>query len=276
MGCTLFKRHPVEEVSEEAQQQDDEMDDEEGDAAQTGEGEKAPEAKPTDTAALAPDTSSTQAPTEGQPAAALLESPQALAAPSVAEPVAVPPVEEAKPAELSKPVEAKLVKALPKKVRGKGKRHAKAHAHKMGKGKGMNAAVAFDEMSYVVRQGDTLSRIATKIYGSSAKWKDLANLNTHIKNANLIFPGDVIKIKADNETSVAFMKTYKEKQDASKVVEVVRKGDTLEKIAKRKLGDGSVWKYIWSNNRSSVGNPHKLEVGTKLQFSTGLFSPQNK
>lgn len=53
------------------------------------------------------------------------------------------------------------------------------------------AAVA--ATSYQVKKGDTLSAIARKYYGDAGLYKKLASYNG-IKNANLIFPGQRIKI----------------------------------------------------------------------------------
>ena len=45
---------------------------------------------------------------------------------------------------------------------------------------------------YVIKRGDTLSGIAAKFGTSIAK---LMSLNPHIKNANLIYAGDTIRIR---------------------------------------------------------------------------------
>ena len=44
---------------------------------------------------------------------------------------------------------------------------------------------------YVVKRGDTLSAIARR-YGTAVS--RLMDLNPHIENANLIYPGDVIRL----------------------------------------------------------------------------------
>ncbi len=49
--------------------------------------------------------------------------------------------------------------------------------------------------TYTVVKGDCLWNIAKKHLGSGAKWKDIYNLNKDkIKNANLIYPGQVLKM----------------------------------------------------------------------------------
>ena len=49
--------------------------------------------------------------------------------------------------------------------------------------------------TYTVVSGDSLSKIAKKIYGDGGRWKEIweANKDT-IKNPDLIHPGQVLKI----------------------------------------------------------------------------------
>lgn len=48
--------------------------------------------------------------------------------------------------------------------------------------------------TYTVKSGDTLSKIAQRVYGSAGKWRDLFSKNSSIiKNPNLIYPGQVLK-----------------------------------------------------------------------------------
>jgi nucleoid-associated protein YgaU len=51
--------------------------------------------------------------------------------------------------------------------------------------------------TYTVVGGDSLSKIAKKIYGDAGRWKEIfeANKDT-IKNPDLIHPGQVLKIPA--------------------------------------------------------------------------------
>ena len=49
----------------------------------------------------------------------------------------------------------------------------------------------YGDQYYVVKKGDTLSGIAAKHHTTL---KNLVALNPHIKNPNLIYPGDVIRL----------------------------------------------------------------------------------
>ena len=45
---------------------------------------------------------------------------------------------------------------------------------------------------------------------------------------------------------------------------VVKKGDSLWKIAKAQLGDGNRWKYLYELNKDKIKNPNKLKAGTRI------------
>lgn len=51
-------------------------------------------------------------------------------------------------------------------------------------------------VSYVVSAGDTMSKIAQKFTGSSAKWPELASANAQVKDPNTLFVGQVLQIPA--------------------------------------------------------------------------------
>lgn len=49
--------------------------------------------------------------------------------------------------------------------------------------------------TYTVVGGDSLSKIAKKIYGDAGRWKEIFEANKdQIKNPDLIHPGQVLKI----------------------------------------------------------------------------------
>ena len=49
--------------------------------------------------------------------------------------------------------------------------------------------------TYTVVAGDSLSKIAKKIYGDANRWKEIFEANKgKIKNPDLIYPGQVLKI----------------------------------------------------------------------------------
>jgi nucleoid-associated protein YgaU len=49
--------------------------------------------------------------------------------------------------------------------------------------------------TYTVVAGDSLSKIAKKIYGSANRWKEIWEANKdQVKNPDLIHPGQILKI----------------------------------------------------------------------------------
>lgn len=100
-------------------------------------------------------------------------------------------------------------------------------------GKPQGTGQASGEKVYTVKAGDTLSGIAAK-YGTT--YQAIAAYNG-IKNPNLIFVGQKIKIPAGNAGAQKAPKTY-----------TVKKGDSLWAIAASQLGSGSRWPEIQKLN----------------------------
>lgn len=45
---------------------------------------------------------------------------------------------------------------------------------------------------------------------------------------------------------------------------IVKKGDTLAKIAKKELGSSDRWRYLYKMNKGKIKDPNKLKVGQKI------------
>lgn len=129
---------------------------------------------------------------------------------------------------------------------------------------GMAAAPGLPElgskMSYIIKRGDTLASVATKIYGNMEKWREIAEF-TGMANPNMIYPGDVVYYQLTDQT-MAFASAY-ETVKRSEVV--VKPGDTLSTISSRVLGRSSDWKMIWRQN-DTIDNPDRLNVGQTLYY----------
>lgn len=101
-----------------------------------------------------------------------------------------------------------------------------------------------ETITYTVQKGDTLSKIASK-YGTT--YQELAKLN-NIANPNLIYAGQVLKIKGSTQES-----TY--------IVYTVQRGDTLSKIASRY---GTTYQKIAKDN--GISNPNLIYAGQVLKI----------
>jgi nucleoid-associated protein YgaU len=118
------------------------------------------------------------------------------------------------------------------------------------------------KMAYVVQQGDTLSKIAARVYGDMKRWRELADL-TGVANPSRIYPGDVIYYALD-ESSKSFAQTY---ESLRRGVTTVQAGETLATISKRVYGKHRNWKSIWRQN-DVIDDPHNLTPGTTIYYVT--------
>ena len=137
---------------------------------------------------------------------------------------------------------------------------------------------------YIVQGGDTLPKIAMKVYGDPNRWQDLMVLN-NIDNGNRIFVGQKLVTASANsvmsaannasdvpdheieEAPATSVSADAAEADASFYGQTggsytVQRGDTLGKIAKRILGSSKRWREIARANPSI--NPNRLRVGDKL------------
>ena len=104
--------------------------------------------------------------------------------------------------------------------------------------------------THKVAEGESLSIIANKVYGSYDYWPVLASVN-NITNPNLIFVDEELKLPAKSEADDI-------KAQMGTTSYEVKGGDTLFLIAEKMYGDGSKWVLIDSANkvgRLPNGNP---------------------
>ena len=121
-----------------------------------------------------------------------------------------------------------------------------------------------DTTNYIVKEGDTLGKIAEKFYGNAAYWEFLAEYN-NMDTPSMIYPGQIVTIPRQ------LVVPYVESQEAT-VVEAyeadrtytVQKGDTLYCIVRVQYGltnQEAVDKLATYNNLS---DPNRLSVGQVL------------
>ena len=105
---------------------------------------------------------------------------------------------------------------------------------------------ALNQVTYIVKSGDTLSGIAKK-YGTS--YHKIAADNS-ISNPNLIYPGQKLIINTNKQVT---------SQVTNQVTYIVKSGDTLSKIAKKY---GTTYQKIAKDN--NISNPNLIYPGQKL------------
>ncbi|KAL2488238.1 hypothetical protein Fot_41530 [Forsythia ovata] len=74
----------------------------------------------------------------------------------------------------------------------------KKNKHPLMKSKAVaksSAPASSSPTTTTVNPGETLWSISSHVHGTRAKWKELAALNPHIRNPNVIFPNETIRLR---------------------------------------------------------------------------------
>lgn len=135
---------------------------------------------------------------------------------------------------------------------------------------------------YTWKSGDSYVSLATRLYGEPAKFTLLKNAND---GRDDVQPGEKILVPifdVESASSAALAPSAKEsakpsaKESAAKKkapvasaagrTHVVKKGESLWKIAKLELGDGNRWKEIYEVNRDKLKTPEALRDGMELKL----------
>lgn len=116
------------------------------------------------------------------------------------------------------------------------------------------------KMPYIVQPGDTLAKIAGKLYGDTGKWKMLASLS-NLARPNKIYPGDVVYYQLTQQ-SQKFAQAY---ETVPRQEVKAQSGDTLAKISQRVLGSKVHWRSIWRQN-DNIDNPDEIAAGSSVYY----------
>jgi len=132
------------------------------------------------------------------------------------------------------------------------------------------------ERFHTIRNGDTLSSISKKYFGDSNEWRKIIaenpGLNPRVLSIGkkIVIPGSSSRgaieghgsggaaRRADSSSPEADKKTTRYHK--------VRKGETLDKIARRYYRDANKWKKIMNANKVAISDPKKLRIGAKLRI----------
>ena len=117
-----------------------------------------------------------------------------------------------------------------------------------------------DTHNYTVKNGDTLSAIASR-YGMTVN--ALVTLNG-IKNANLIYPGQALRVADSGAGSTVTKKATTPITSTGTQTYTVRYGDTLSGIASRYGTSASTLASI-----NGISNPNRIYPGQVLKLSGG-------
>lgn len=110
-----------------------------------------------------------------------------------------------------------------------------------------------NEIIYVVKRGDTLSKIASQYgttYQAIAQYNNMSNPNLIKVGQRIKIPGDKTSVSAPNPTAPAPTKIY-----------VVKRGDTLSGIAAKY---GTTYQILAEYN--NISNPNVIRVGQQIKI----------
>jgi nucleoid-associated protein YgaU len=129
--------------------------------------------------------------------------------------------------------------------------------------------------AYVVKSGDTLSEIAQRELGSSRRWQEIADANPDL-DPNRLRAGKTIRLPgsagAEGRSKTAATAPTKAATSGAQGSHKVAKGESLWKIAERRLGDGKRWKEIVALNPGLDAD--KLVLGQVLKLPAGASAPK--
>lgn len=146
------------------------------------------------------------------------------------------------------------LRSLAKKFYGKSSKWKKiynANKDKLSSSKQLKKGMKLQipAINYTVKKGDTIKSIAKKYFGANSKWKQVYQVNQDVISPSL-------KLKTGQKLVLPVPVVCR--------IYIVKKGDTLEKIAKKFYGRSSKWKKIYNANKNKVSKAKKVKAGANL------------
>lgn len=124
-------------------------------------------------------------------------------------------------------------------------------------GSGLEPLTGGKTVSYVVRLGDTLMKIAFEKYANYLRWKDIYKVNKNKMSSPE-------RMQVGTELTIKNVKYVYIKRDGKPYL--IRKMDTLKSISQKLYGTPDRWEEIWKNNPQLVRNPKKIYAGFTLYY----------
>jgi nucleoid-associated protein YgaU len=111
---------------------------------------------------------------------------------------------------------------------------------------------------YEVQGGDTLMKIAFKVYGDVYQWRKVLDDNSD----RISDPGRLVKgtqLKVDNAPNEDYYNGYERY--------LIKSGDTLGIISDDVYGTQKKWKQLWKMNDGLVKDPNRIYAGFFLRYT---------
>jgi hypothetical protein len=117
---------------------------------------------------------------------------------------------------------------------------------------------------YIVRDGDNMKSISTKVYGDDSRAKDLYKWNSHFKGKTLKVGDKVYYASARNPTDSSAMLLYYEEAGIQPTMYSAKKGESIRKVSQTLLGHPRSWMEVWATN--DVESKWAMTEGTQLRY----------
>ena len=113
-------------------------------------------------------------------------------------------------------------------------------------------------IQYIVKEGDTLMKIAFQVFGDLNRWKEIYELNQNkIQNPNVLVRGTIFTIQVFNEKKIA--------KNGNPYL--IQRGDTLGRISTWVYGTVARWKSLWHQNAELIHDPNRIYAGFNLYYT---------
>ncbi len=111
---------------------------------------------------------------------------------------------------------------------------------------------------YEVQGGDTLMKIAFKVYGDVYQWRRILDSNSdRISDPSRLVSGTQLKV--DNAPDESYYNGYERY--------LIKSGDTLGVISNDVYGTNQKWKQLWKMNDGLVKDPNRIYAGFFLRYT---------
>lgn len=111
---------------------------------------------------------------------------------------------------------------------------------------------------YGVQSGDTLMKIAFKVYGDVYQWRKVLDDNSdRISNPAHLVSGTQLRV--DNAASEGYYEGHERY--------LIKSGDTLGTISSDVYGTKQKWKDLWKMNDGLIKDPNRIYAGFFLRYT---------
>ncbi len=125
-----------------------------------------------------------------------------------------------------------------------------------------------------VKEGDTLTKLASEHLGTAGAWRKLLDANRErLSRPEDLRAGMKLVLPAETQAAAATPAAARQAQPAGSAKPsaaageyTIAAGDNLYRIAAKTLGDGNRWREIFEANKDRLKNPDAVAVGLKLRI----------